>query len=657
LNAPDRAASPARAPAGRRSIPVRALAIGSLLLPVNAYWLVRVEMTAGGALRETAMNGPYPTNISLFANVIFGIVLLTLANAGVRRVAPRAALTQAELLLIYIMLSIGTCLTSIDFLDVLFSLAGHATRYASPENRWGALFVRYIPSWFHVSDPDAVAAYYLGHGSPYIAAHLRAWALPLAAWGVFILVLLCVMYCLTLIVRLPWTRYERLSYPILHLPMEVTDPGGALYRHRVFWIGFGLSGGLCLWNGLSLLFPIVPALPIKGTDLSQFFPNKPWSAMGWTPVAFYPFAIGMGFLLPTDMLFSTWFFCLMWRAQRIFASCFGLSDYSPNFPYVNEQAFGAYMAVAVIAVAGLRPHVRAMLAESRDPRSPVNQPIPLRAAIAGAVLGMVALCFFFYAAGLPLWACVLSFVIYFGIAIACARMRAELGPPAHDLHNGGPDYILTAVFGSRAFTPPELTVLTYFFWFNRAYRTIAMPYQLEAFKIGDRQQIAPSTISLTLGVSTVIGLLSGFWALYSTGYRKGAEIGMASHFTYFGWEAMGRLANWVQSPRPTDLPAALAIAAGLSATLILNLLRLRFLWWPLHPLGLAVSASFSLSTLWVPMLLAWIAKTTTLRYAGLRGYRAALPFFLGLTLGDFMMGMLWPIIGAVLGVNTYSFYF
>jgi hypothetical protein len=138
LNAPVRDGTPVRTPGDGSGIPVRALLVGCLLLPVNAYWLVRVEMVAGGALRETGMNGPYPTNISLFANVVFGIVLLTVANTGVRRVAPRAALTQADLLLVYIMLSIGTCLTSIDFLDVLFSLVGHATRYASPENQWGS---------------------------------------------------------------------------------------------------------------------------------------------------------------------------------------------------------------------------------------------------------------------------------------------------------------------------------------------------------------------------------------------------------------------------------------------------------------------------------------------------------------------------------------
>ncbi|MBC7806150.1 MAG: hypothetical protein H7145_08370, partial [Akkermansiaceae bacterium] len=197
MDAPAHDSPVVRVPAARGSFPVRALAVGCLLLPINAYWLVRIEMVAGGSIRDTNMNGPYPTNISLFANVLFIILLLTIANAGVRRVMPRAALSQAELLLVYIMLSIGTCLTSIDFLDVLFSMLGHATRYATPENQWATLFVRFIPSWFHVSAPDAVAPYYLGWGDPYSLATLRAWIAPLASWGGFILVLLWVMYCFT----------------------------------------------------------------------------------------------------------------------------------------------------------------------------------------------------------------------------------------------------------------------------------------------------------------------------------------------------------------------------------------------------------------------------------------------------------------------------
>ena len=641
----------------RPQIPWRPILIGCALLPINAIWLVHMEMSSSGSLKGVNYNGPYPTNIGLFANVIFLLVLLSAINAGVRRFRARWALTQNELLLLYVMLSIGTSLTSCDFLDVLLPMLGHPTRYATLANGWQSLFVRYLPTWFFVRDKAALDPWYVGRDTLFTAAHLHAWAGPLLTWGGFILTLLWVMLCLNTLLRIPWTRHERLSYPIIQLPMELTDPTGKFFQQPLLWAGFAVAAGISLLNGLNMLFPSLPSLPIKGTELSTLFTDKPWNAMGWTPVNFYPFAIGLGFLLPVDMLFSTWFFCLMWRGQRIVSSLFGWGKYSPTFPYVNEQSFGAYMGVALVAAWGLRRHLAMVVREAWKRAPEADQPMSYRLALVGAGGGFCLLVAFFWFAGLPLWACILSFLIYFATALACTRMRAELGPPAHDMHNGGPDYILTEVFGSRAFTPQALGVLTYFYWFNRAYRTIAMPYQLEAFKLADQRGISMRGVTFAIGIASVVGLISGFWAFLTYGYHYGAETHMAAHFTGFGTEAFTRLANWIQNPRYTDVPAALAIVLGLAFTLFLYAMRMRFPWWPFHPLGLAISGSFSMSTMWVCMLIAWVCKVCLFHYGGLASYRKALPFFYGLILGDFLVGCLWPLAGWILGVNTYSFYF
>lgn len=37
-------------------------------------------------------------------------------------------------------------------------------------------------------------------------------------------------------------------------------------------------------------------------------------------------------------------------------------------------------------------------------------------------------------------------------------------------------------------------------------------------------------------------------------------------------------------------------------------------------------------------------------------YRAWIPFFLGLLLGDIVIGVLWPLIGVWLDVNVYMFF-
>jgi len=651
---------PSASPGSARNAPsvpgwVRPVAMCAVLMPINAIWLAQMEMGTNQS-RGGLPSGPYPTTFSLFANVICFMALLAAANGILQRYRPQWTLHHSELLLVYIALTIGSCVVSVDFMDVLFPMLGHPVRYATAENNWRALFLTSLPRWFYVTDREALNPWYTGHANPYTWNHLRAWAIPLAVWGGFILVLLGTMLCINLILRRQWTQHERLSYPVIQLPMEMTDPQSGFYRHRLLWLGSGVAASISLLNGLAMFFPSLPTIPVKYVDISPYASSPPWNAIGWTPVSLYPFAIGLGFLLPADLLFSSCFFYLMWKGQRVLGSYLGWSTYSPEFPYINEQCFGAYMGIAVLAVWMSRRYLTSAIRSGLGQVAATGQDIwQMRLAMIGAVAGLTALVVFFWVAGLSLWICLAAFAIYFATAIAITRMRAELGPPAHDLHNGGPDYVLTAALGTRAFTAQELGVLTYFYWFNRAYRSLAMPAQLEAFKIGERKSISPRTITLTIGTASVVGVLAGYWALYTLGYVRGAEARMAPHFTGFGWEAFNRLASWIAVPRGKDAAAMAAIGVGLLATLTLHAFRMRFAWWPLHPLGLAVSGSWSMNTIWLPMLIAWVCKVCVLRYGGLRSYRTALAFFYGLILGDYLMGCMWPILGWILGTTTYSF--
>ena len=640
----------------RTRSPWRAIFLGCFLLVPNAFWLAHMEMGTRAANRFGAMGGPFPTTYSLFANAISVLVALIVANGFLKKWRAQYALTQPELLLVYIMITIGSCLTSVDFLDVLMPMLAHPTRYATEANGWKTLFMQYIPGWFGVTDLDAAMGWYKGNSNPYTWEHLRAWAVPLATWGAFILVLLGSMLCMNLVVRKQWTQNEKLSYPIIQLPLEMSDENVPFFRSRLLWTGFSLAGGICILNGIAMLVPQVPALPIKIPDISPYFPTPPWNAMGWTSITFYPFAIGLGFLLPTDLLFSSWFFYLFWKAERILSALYGLNEYSPQYPYVNEQSFGGYVGIALMTVVVMRRYLARFVQDAWRGRVETGESLALnRAAVIGSVLGPVLLAGFFHHAGLPLWMSVVAILIYFSTAIACTRMRAELGPPSHDLHNGGPDYILASVLGTRGVPAQHLTVLTYFYWFNRAYRSLAMPCQLEALKMGERRNIPIGWIVLALMLATVVGTFSGYWALYHFGYTRGTEAKMAPHLVYFGWEAFNRLQSWTQSPREMDVPALLAAGLGLATTLLLQVIRMRFTGWPFHPLGLAVSGSWTMNTIWLPMLIAWAVKASLLRYGGLRSYRTALYFFMGLILGDYLPGCLWPIVGWIVGANAYSF--
>ena len=60
--------------------------------------------------------------------------------------------------------------------------------------------------------------------------------------------------------------------------------------------------------------------------------------------------------------------------------------------------------------------------------------------------------------------------------------------------------------------------------------------------------------------------------------------------------------------------------------------------------GEVKGASFALMRLWLPLFTSWLLKGLILRYGGLKGYRRALPFFMGLVVGEFMAGFIRTVL-------------
>ncbi|MCX8053336.1 MAG: hypothetical protein N3B12_05975, partial [Armatimonadetes bacterium] len=85
-------------------------------------------------------------------------------------------------------------------------------------------------------------------------------------------------------------------------------------------------------------------------------------------------------------------------------------------------------------------------------------------------------------------------------------------------------------------------------------------------------------------------------------------------------------------------------------------MRLKVFTWPFHPIGYAISGSWSMNLVWAPIMISWLLKVATLRFGGLRLYRTAVPFFLGLILGQMSVGCGWSLFGLIFDVPYYSFW-
>jgi len=628
----------------------RAVVLSVVLAPLHTYWLIHLEIVRGTGFAST---------ISLFFNVILTVVVLVGLNVPLRRFCPKYAFTRAELITVYIMLSLVTCLCSIDMMKPLICLMPYAAWHATPENGWEQLFFRQIPTGWTVTDLEVVEAFYEGGTTLYRPEFLRAWAGPVALWVGFIVVLTFVMLCLNVLVRRRWMDQERLTYPIALLPFEVTEPTGALFRQRMMWMGFAVAGAYDMLNGLHSVWPIVPALNLQNLNLASYIRGAPWNAIGWTPLTLFPFVVGLGYLLPIELLMSFWLFFGVWKLEKVFVHALGLPLGRHQWPLLDEQALGCYLAIVLFALWSMRGHLAQAVKTGLTNLGgeDADEAFSYRLALWGGLAGFVILVVFVVQAGMPVWAAVAFFVLYFLIALCITRMRAQSGPPVHDLHFVGPDQTLTSVLGTRIFQPPALTSLTYLYWFNRAYRSHPMPHQMETLKMCQRGSINPRGIAVAMVLAIAVGAVAHFWSYLHIAYELGASRKMMGWGTYgYAREAFGRLETWMLVPSTPDPKIIGAIAWGLLSTLGLMGLQARLVWLPLHPLGYAISNGWSAHWTYSSLFVAWALKTTISRYGGHKGYLNSLPFFLGLILGKFVIGGLWTVVGTVTGLPTFSFW-
>ena len=635
----------------RHAVSTRAVVLGLLLIPVNCYWM---------AVMEIQWNSLDTTCVSIFFHVIFLILALTALNALLARKFPRTALTQAELLVIYVMLSIASAIMGRDSLENLLPTLGHLFWFADPTNRFSR-FWPYVPKWLAPHDRDALKGYYLGNSSLYTHEHLSAWIMPVLFWVVFVLILTFIMLCLNVLIRKQWADRERLSFPLVQLPMAATG-GGGFFSSRVMWMGFAIPVFIQTLNNLSFFYPTVPSFHLKLQDLGPYFVVPPWNGVGWLPVGFFPFAIGIAFFLPLDLSFSCWFFYVLRKLIDVGCVAWGLRDPGvppsiSRIPCVGQQGTGAWIGLSVALIWLSRRHLKSVLVEAFTRRGVVSDPdagMSYRTAVFGIAAGLVILVALCQLAGMSLWLPIVYFGFYLILSVGITRVRAELGPPAHELNWVNPERFMIEIFGTQALGAQNLTLLSYMFWFNRGYRSHPMPHQLEAFKIGQETGMEARRLVGAMLLAALVGAVASLWALLDVFYRNGeATARIMSYSTGIGGEAFGRLRDWADNPRTTDWIALTFTGVGAAVTLLLSAAKARFFWWQFHPIGYALANSYALEYFWSAILIGWLIKFLIVRYGGVKLYRAAIPFFIGLILGDYVIAALWSLIGWALGVSTY----
>ncbi len=627
----------------------RAVLIGTVLIIGNSYWIAYVEM-----IWHTA----HLTTVAMSVNVMFGIFVITVLNLWLRSIAPSAALSQRDLIVVYSMLAVGSAFSGHDCIPRLMGLIPYAFRFATAENDWEALLFHHLPEWLVVKHPKTVNDFYEGNVNFFTEGYVQYWIVPILSWSAVIFLLMLIFLCLTSLIRKQWIENEKLAYPIIQIPLEITS-SRRIFRNRLLWIGFGIAFGINLLNGLQYFYPMLPEIPVKKYNLNIYFTQKPWNAMGNTPLRFHPYLIGFSFILPLDLAFSCAFFYLMKKVQFIFGSATGVSKV-PGYPFLGEQGAGALLALLAIACWNGRKHFAAIFSQvvGKKGRGIDTEAISYRSTVITLGLSLLLLAVLCIRGGMSLWAFTVFIGIYLMIVVGLTRMRAELGPPIHAIGYLTPQYMMISLLGTRRLRAGNLTMLSLMNWLSGAsyasFRTHPMPDQLEAFKLAERTGVRNRTMFTVLVIASLVGILSSLilypYAIYREGVAAGSEQIHAG-----GADTYNFLSSWLVNPKPMDFLASTVLGLTFVANLGIMFLRSRFVWCPLHPAGYVIGvAPGTTDIIWFPLLIAMVAKWIILRNGGIRAYRRAIPFFIGLVLGEALMGCFWPLLSLILRSAVYS---
>lgn len=614
-----------------RGVTPRALLLGFLLTPLNVYLLTDFLWTRG------AFTGYF----SLFSNTVGLLFIMAILNELLKRWRPSRAFGAGELLTIYVLLGISTGLTAVVW-DVGGALAGTISYpffFATPANEWQNLIWPNLPDWLTVRSYEVVEGFYTGDSSAYRRSVIRAWAGPALWWATFIGAIMWVCLCLNSIVRRRWEDEEKLPFPLVTLPVQLADERYGLLRDKLFWLAIGATFAFELWNFAATLVPSLPGVPTRFEFHEHVANRPPWNMIPFPVMGLVPWVFGMIYLIPLDLVFSMFVFDVLWNAEFVTAGWLGWSQ-NPRqgVPYGWHQCAGGFLAIAAGFVWLDRRYfaqvVRRALGLRSSLREDRDEALSYRTALLGGLAGVSYLWWFLQRGGMQEWVIGAFLALYFTLMLAISRLRAQLGTPAHTFDGMMPNHILHALAGSRQLGSRTMGMFYLLGPYIQQQDNNPTPIQLEALKMAEGGRMQRRRIALAMAVVAPLSILCFIWANIHIGYQRGmSTINAHEHMI----ESVRYLALDMDSalryPKGFDPGTSLAMAVGFVITLILMALKLRFVWWPLHPVAFPTALGWLTMEMMIPFFLVWVFKVLLLRYGGLRAHRRAFPFFLGLLAG------------------------
>ncbi len=599
------------------------------------------------------------------------LILVLVINPLLRLLSKRLAFSRNEALTVYI-----TCLFS-------SLVPGHGSEnfiipnliapfyFATRENKWLEFLGPYLKPWVTPAltsngevNRTVVDGYYTGLRAGE-AIPWGAWLVPMAFWMSFVLVSYVMLGCLSVMLRAQWAEREALAFPLLRLPLQLTEdldrPDrfgmlGRFFRNPMMWSGFVIAVFIQAVRGLNLYYPDVPTIPLE-INMGPMFSEPPWNQIGWVPVNIYPMVVGITYLLTAEISFSLWFFYWFFKFQLVAAYYLGYPPSAlpgahglPEKLFTGYQQFGAYFAYVAIVLWTGREHLRHVTrrAFGRERAGPgeKTEVMSYPAAFWGFVVSFAIMVGATWAAGVRLDIALALWLSYLVLAIGLTRIAVEGGMLALQHHtsplqavakliNSGESQWLTLGNGVTAAGLFQAGIVNHM-------RGFIMPSFVHSFKLAHDHKIASKPLMALISVTVLISVGISWWTVVRLGYENS---GLGFGHRWWAQDGPRMPAYFVESMARSDAGTApvrwLWLGIGGALTYVMMLARSRFSFFPFHPIGYMIALTYPGATFWSSIFLGWLAKVLITRFGGNETYRKVLPAFLGLALGDVTMMLFW----------------
>ena len=643
------------------SVTVRALVCGALLSAALGFAAPYENLLISGSPMHLDYSSP--------GAVFFFLLFLLIVNPAAALLRWGWRFTGAELATVYIMAAVACTIPTEGLIAKLLPRISSATYFSTPENAWAEQVLPFVPEWMRVTDPQAIKWFYEGlpAGTP---LPWGAWAAPLLAWVPMLLAAYGAMTCLMVLVRRQWIEHERLTFPLVQVPIsmigEPEKDGAAslvsdFFRTPAAWIGILLP---LLQYSLRALHNYYPSVP-EGMPIAKYFYF--WDGNFQLRWSISHAVVGFGFLLSTKLGFSMWFLGLMTTLERAILLHFAVpgtqrvEGIALGSTYLAYQGFGALMVLAASAIWVARSHLKLVwrkVLTGTDEIDDSDEILSYRQAVGLLLACTLTMCVWLYLSGMSWWLAPFLVIITLGVMFGLTRIVAEGGLAVTKAPLFPVDAAIGSV-GSTSLGHANLGVMGMAFPWGDAMRLTLMAAVIHGLRLAEHYvTVHRRRLFWAILIAVVCAATAATLTILKVGYHHGA---LNLSVWFFGEGAATApykfTAYHLTNPSAASWDFFGVAGMGGAVQMLLTFASKRWLWFPLHPIAFPISAMWTTHHLMPSIFIAWLVKTVVLRYGGVTLYRRVRPFFLGLILGHYAAGGLWCVIDGFTGMTgNYLFY-